>query len=238
MLEPCGKALLGTLSSHLFDAIGETLCAVPQYAYLPGRSTEDALVRIFRHCDAVRTLCNSQRYPLQQFARGQQPGSLTGGLLVTLDLSKAFDMVPRGRLFRCLANLGVPTVLTDFLNAIYCQTEFTFQHRGQTRHVATSKGIRQGCKAAPTLWAAYATHLLLDICQHTDAQWLYECITLYADDGCMHEVVTSLEQFRNVLHKVGTTLDLLEAAQLTINLEKTYALLRLVGPAVHKVYKQ
>ena len=238
LLESCGKALLGTLSSHLFDAIGEQLCAVPQYAYLPGRSTEDALARIFRHCDAVRTQCNAQRYPLQHLARGHHTGSLTGGLLVTLDLSKAFDMVPRGRLFRCLADLGVPTVLIDFLNAIYCQTDFTFQHRGQTRRVATSKGIRQGCKAAPTLWAAYATHLLLDICKHIDAQWLYECLTLYADDGCMHEVVTSPEQFRNLIHKVGSTLDLLEAAQLTINLEKTYALLRLVGPAVNKVYKQ
>ena len=54
----------------------------------------------------------------------------------------------------------------------------------------------------------------------------------------MHEVVTSPEQFRNLIHKVGITLDLIEAAQLTINLEKTYALLRLVGPAVHKIYKQ
>ena len=114
LLEPCGKALLGTLASHLFDAIGGTLCSVPQHAYLPGRSTEDALARIFRHCDVVRNLCNSQRYPLQQFARGQHPGHLTGGLLVTLDLSKAFDMVPRGRLFKCLADLGVPTVLIDF----------------------------------------------------------------------------------------------------------------------------
>ena len=61
---------------------------------------------------------------------------------------------------------------------------------------------------------------------------------MYADDGCMHEVVTSPEQFRCLLRKVGTTLDLLEAAQLTINLEKTYALLRLVGPAVNKIFKQ
>jgi hypothetical protein len=167
---------------------------------------------------------------LQQIAQGQHLGALTGGLLVTLDLSKAFDMVPRGHLFRCLSILGVPDVLLDFLNAIYHQTDFTFQHRGQTRNVETSKGIRQGCKAAPTLWAAYATGLLLEIWQHTDAQWLYECITMYADDGCMHEVVTSPEQFRCLLRKVGTTLDLLEAAQLTINLEKTPAMRRLVGP--------
>ena len=61
---------------------------------------------------------------------------------------------------------------------------------------------------------------------------------MYADDGCMHEVVTSPEHFRQTIQKVGITLDLLEAAQLTINLEKTYALLRLVGPDVNKIQKQ
>ena len=114
LLEPCGKALLGTLASHLFDHIGDVLCSVPQYAYLPGRGTEEALVRIFNHCADVRTLCNSRRHPLQQLAQGSQPSSLGGGLLVTLDLSKAFDMVPRGRLFRCLSDLGVRTFCLIF----------------------------------------------------------------------------------------------------------------------------
>ena len=185
--------LLGTLASHLFDTIGATLCSVPQYAYLPGRGTDDALIRVFRHCDAVRTTCQSHRFPLQQMALGLKPGPLEGGLLVTLDLSKAFDMVPRGRLFRCLSNFGVPSQLIDFLNVVYFDTSFSFQHRGQTRHLGTSRGIRQGCKAAPTLWAAYITEILLDCGHNIDEQWLYDCLTMYADDGCMHEVVTSPE---------------------------------------------
>ena len=238
LLEPCSKALLGTLAAHLFEVIGESLCSVPQYAYLPGRGTEDALARVFRHCDAVRTSCTAQQYPIQQFAQGLPPVKLGGGMLLTLDLSKAFDMVPRNRLFQCLSLLGVPSVLLDFLNAIYFETSSTFVHRGQTRHLETSKGIRQGCKAAPTLWAAYATGLLLKIGQHLGEHWLYKCITMYADDGCLHEVVTSPEQFRLLLSKIGTTLDLIEDAQLTINFEKTYALLRLVGSDVMRIQKQ
>ena len=214
------------------------MCSVPQYAYLPGRGTDDALIRVFRHCDAVRTTCQSHRFPLQQMALGLKPGPLEGGLLVTLDLSKAFDMVPRGRLFRCLSNFGVPSQLIDFLNVVYFDTSFSFQHRGQTRHLGTSRGIRQGCKAAPTLWAAYITEILLDCGHNIDEKWLYDCLTMYADDGCMHEVVTSPEQFVQTVHKVGITLDLLEAAKLTINLEKTYAMLRLVGTAVAKTQKQ
>ena len=237
-LEPCGKALLGTLALHLFDTIGATLCSVPQYAYLPGRGTEEALSRVFRHCSLVRDICISHRFPLHQSASGLHPGPLQGGLMVTMDLSKAFDMVPRGRLFRCLSNLGVPDHLLDFLNAIYHDTSYTFQHRGQTRCLRTSRGIRQGCKAAPTLWAAYVTGILLDCGQTIDEQWLYDCITMYADDGCMHEVVTTPKHFKRIVNKVGLTLDIFEAAQLTINLEKTYALLRLVGSAVDKTFKQ
>ena len=76
LLEPCSKALLGTLAAHLFEVIGESLCSVPQYAYLPGRGTEDALARVFRHCDAVRTSCTAQQYPIQQFAQGLSPVKL------------------------------------------------------------------------------------------------------------------------------------------------------------------
>ena len=61
---------------------------------------------------------------------------------------------------------------------------------------------------------------------------------MYADDGCMHEVVTTPEHFKQLVHKVGFTLDIFEAAKLTINLEKTYALLRLVGTDVDKIHKQ
>ena len=238
LLEPCSKALLGTLAHHLFEIIGEVLCSVPQYAYLPGRGTEDALARVLRHCDVVRASCKAQQYPIHHSAQGLQSVQLGGGLIVTMDLSKAFDMVPRSRLFRCLSSLGVPNFLLDFLHAIYFETSYTFQHRGQTRSLDTSRGIRQGCKAAPTLWAAYATGLLLNICQHIDEQWLYDCITMYADDGCLHEAVTSPEQFRRLITRIGTTLDLIEDAQLVVNFEKTYALLRLVGTAVPKIQKQ
>ena len=238
LLEPCSKALLGTLAQHLMEFIGRTLCSVPQYAYLPGRGTEDALARVLRHCEAVRASCIVQQYPIQHHAQGLQTVQLGGGLMITLDLSKAFDMVPRCKLFQCLSLLGVPNSLLDFLHAIYFETSYTLQHRGQTRTLDTSRGIRQGCKAAPTLWAAYATGLLLNIGQHLDDRWLYDCITMYADDGCLHEVVTSPEQFRGLIAKIGTTLDLIEDAQLVVNFEKTYAMLRLVGTAVAKIQKQ
>ncbi|CAL1130183.1 unnamed protein product [Cladocopium goreaui] len=43
-----------------------------------------------------------------------------------------------------------------------------------------------------------------------------------------HYVVTSSAQFKLTLHRIGQTLDILEDAKLSINLEKTFALMRLV----------
>ena len=237
LLEPCNKVLMGNLANHLFDSIGALLCSVPQYAYLPLRGCTEALVRIFKHCGQVRSKCLEHRHHIQQRAQGKQLGILEGGILVTIDLSKAFDMVPRDGLYRRLHRLGVPAVLIDFLQAVYFETSFKFQHRGQTRTFRTSKGIRQGCKAAPILWAAYATDILFEVCRQTDEHWLYNCNTLYADDGCMHEVVTSPEHFKQTLQRIGQTLDALDAAKLVINLEKTFALLRLVGTATAKTVK-
>ena len=229
---------MGNLARHLFESIGALLCSVPQYAYLPLRGCIEALNRIFKHCGRVRSNCLAHRHHIQQRALGNPPGPLAGGLLVTLDLSKAFDTVPRQRLYRCLLRLGVPTVLIDFLQAVYHATSYSFQHRGQTRSFGTSKGIRQGCKAAPILWAAYLTDILLELCKQTDEHWLYQCNTWYADDGCLHEVVTSSEQLKLTLHRIGQTLDILEDAKLSINLEKTFALLRLVGIEATKMQKQ
>lgn len=54
----------------------------------------------------------------------------------------------------------------------------------------------------------------------------------------MHEVVTSPEHFQQTLQRIGKTLDVLAAAKLMINLEKTCAMLRLVGTATAKTLKQ
>ena len=237
LLEPCNKVLMGCLARQLFDSVGALLCSVPQYAYLPLRGCMEALPRLFKHCGQVRSKCLEHRYHVHQRARGDSLGPLAGGLLVTLDLSKAFDTVPRPRLYRCLQRLGVPTVLIDFLQAVYHETSYSFQHRGLTRSFGTSKGIRQGCKAAPILWAAYLTDILFELCKQTDDHWLYQCNTWYADDGCLHEVVTSSAQFKLTLHRIGQTLDILEDAKLSINLEKTFALMRLVGSDMNKIQK-
>ena len=59
---------------------------------------------------------------------------------------------------------------------------------------------------------------------------MLHCITLFADDGCFHQAVHSIAELQQLILFLGRTLDVLESFAMTVNLEKTTAMLRLVGP--------
>jgi exonuclease III len=230
LLEPCGKVLMGCLAQQLHEQLWPILRGLPQFAYVPGRGCDDALHRLALHCLEVRDCIDSFKFAVHQQSTGTLPGTLGGGLLLSLDLSKAFDAVRRSQLFAGLAGFGVSSDLLNFLKSIYSCTSFHFEYRSSHREFFTQRGIRQGCKAAPCLWTAQAALILLSIAEQTSTEWMTHCATLFADDGCFHQAVHSIAELRQLISFLGRTLDVLEAAAMTINLEKTTAMLRLVGP--------
>ena len=68
LLEPTSKALLGVLSRHLLANVFDRLCRLPQFAYLSGRGTEDAICRVRDHCSRVRALFELNQYYIQHRA--------------------------------------------------------------------------------------------------------------------------------------------------------------------------
>ena len=230
LLEPCGKVLMGCLAQQLHEQLWPVLRGLPQFAYVPGRGCDDALHRIALHCLEVRTGIDSFKFAIHQKSTGTLPGELGGGLLLSLDLPKAFDAVRRSQLFAGLDKLGISQDLLNFLKSIYSCTSFHFEYRNCHREFCTKRGIRQGCKAAPGLWTAQAALILLSIAEQTSQTWMLHCSTLFADDGCFHQAVHSLAELRQLILFLGRTLDVLEAFGMTVNLEKTTAMLRLVGP--------
>ena len=107
LLEPTGKALLGTFSQHLLSAVAARLNRLPQFAYLPRRGAEDALNRLRNHCDLVRRYISRNRFQIHQQATGTTHYAVTGGLLLSLDLQRAFDTVLRSKLIAALRALNV-----------------------------------------------------------------------------------------------------------------------------------
>jgi len=73
-----------------------------------------------------------------------------------VDFRKAFDTVPRERLFRRLESLGVPPQMTWAIYALYEQV--TGRARcpgGLSDPIASTIGVKQGCPLSPTLFGLY-----------------------------------------------------------------------------------
>ena len=233
LLEPCGKVLMRVLGMALRDQVSMELHKWPLFAYQPGRSTHDAIRRVLGHCGEVKQLQFMLQHRIHQTAAGAyQP--LTGGLTVSLDLSRAFDQVPRGRLFESLRTLGIDETLLSFLWHIYRFTECEFEHKGCHRTFVAGRGIRQGCSAAPTLWTLFTLAILKALTQKIPESWIKSNLTLFADDTCAHCIFTSLCTLQDHLKNIGILFDTLEGYGMVINVGKTAAILKGMGSALNR----
>ena len=76
--------------------------------FLPGREVSDALSRAFHHCASVRRQCKAQTPSLNRRWEGVQSQALVGGIAIALDISKAFDAIPRAEIFMAMADAQIP----------------------------------------------------------------------------------------------------------------------------------
>ena len=209
----------------------------PQFAYLPGRSTNDAIRRVLSHCEQFRTCANMLQHRIHRQALGVEQ-QLMGGLIMSLDLSRAFDTVPRQKLFSALQSVGITDDLVCLLRHVYDCTVRTFNYKGTQRSYRARKGIRQGCSAAPTLWALYTVAFFQQLSGILPPQWVREMITLFADDMCVHFSYWNLQELEQQKSFLGEILDLLESFGLQVNLEKTVILFKCTGSFQARVLRK
>ena len=74
-------------------------------------------------------------------------------------MSKAFDMVDRCRLRESLELAAADPFLIDLVGKLHVEALYEMTASDQAFSVATKRGIKQGCKLAPSL-LAFATFLL------------------------------------------------------------------------------
>ena len=72
--------------------------------------------------------------------------------------------------------------------------------------------------------------MLAAIANNTTPEWVRRCVSMFADDACLHQAIRSDIDLHRALKFFGLVLDALEAANMRINLEKTIAIWRLTGP--------
>lgn len=101
-----GKTILGVISAKARESVLPVLTQYPQFAYLPKRGTQDAILRAAHHCFEVRQLLHQYRRPSTRSQDGTVP-KLYGGFTLSLNLQRAFDTIPRDFLFNQLEKLAV-----------------------------------------------------------------------------------------------------------------------------------
>ena len=226
---PLGKKVLSCL---LPPMVPNLLCHIrryPQFAYQQGRSQYDALRRAFQHCHAVRRELELHRHNIHARKAGHKPVALYGAIMVTVDLSQAFDRMPRHQLLQGLRALDIPNNLVSVIVAWHANIRYHIHHAGETRTFPATRGIRQGCSASPLLWLLFS-HV---ISTRLEARWSYEVLckilTVFADDYFVADTFCSLAELEALLDCISVLFAVLQAFGMQASAAKSKAVLTLRG---------
>lgn len=236
--EPLGKCVMTLLAQHLRNFAFMKLCTWPQWAYIHGRGTGDALARVSAHCELVQSKlrAHARRTP-HSIAEGHALAPICGGLQLFVDLSRAFDSIPRQYVFQSVVDLWVPPLLYKLIRSWHTDTHYRVTTTNFTDAVPTEVGIREGCTCAPILWSISMWRLMIQ-CFHDFGPWILEALNLFADDFHVCDTFDNANAFVECLHKLDQLLDIVEEAGLTIDLDKTQMILALKGTKQAQLLKQ
>ena len=131
------------------EAVFWSLRSVPQFAYGAGTSAGDAILRVSEDgCKVRRTLESTNTSNLAKLMGDHQP-DLKGGLMVAIDLSKAFDNVKHEEIYLSFKESGLSEELSRLITHVHLRTVCKIVHSDYSGSVPMSKGLRQGCPIAP-----------------------------------------------------------------------------------------
>ena len=232
--EPIGKCITGLITKRALQQCYPTLAAWPQYAYLPNSSCQDAIHRVSQHCNEVRALIRSQRQTAFDKAAGVKSLAACGGLQLFLDLSKAFDCVDRSILFAHLPKCGISPNILALIQALHDNTKYHFFHANAFHPITVNKGVRQGCKLAPLLWACFMHCFLTRAADRVGIEWVKSNLTLFADDLHVGVTFRTHAALAEHLSNIGHILDIIREMGLVINTEKSSMIFAIAGTNCRK----
>ncbi|KAL3696407.1 hypothetical protein R1sor_010483 [Riccia sorocarpa] len=159
--------------------------APAQAGFRRGYSTLD-------HCLVLRTLCEKAKHSRKTL------------FILFVDFAKAFDTIPREKLWFSLSKLGVPGDLVTSLIRLYQKVLIKINPKDEG--VSSSLGVIQGCPASPTLFGLVIDDLYWQAKQRDSGITLGSLripMLLFADDVAivaddankLREHIAQLEQF-------------------------------------------
>ena len=234
LLHPVSKCLATALNGRLQSCLHTAVSRQPQFAYVAGRAAQDAIDRALMHCQHVRSLLQAQRQTIHLRKQDHHPTEISGGVTLSLNLQKAFDLLPRDKLLAALEAAQAEPSLVWTILKLRDWASMRFQLGQQEECVGTSNGVRQGCGLAPSLWVVYTCLIL----QAFQTRIPANCLTAYADDLLVQWTVRTVQQFEQVCRDIQFILATLEQFGMRISKEKTVVLLGLRGTAATSLLKR
>ena len=226
------------LKERLLAEIGQTLQNVPQYAYIPGKSIDQAIARAASHCSRIRSRLKEGMETVHTRRQKMPKGQSRGGAQLSIDLSQAFDLLPRDVMQKALLRCGASSSLTDLSLFLRCKSRYHISHGKQTACVEMKRGVRQGCTLAPVLFSAFTACYLRLLEARTSKQWVSSNATLFADDSRLAWEIESVNDLDQMQKMVQTTFALFAELGMKVNPEKSTLILGLRGRSLRKWVKQ
>ena len=214
------KSVMHMLVDRLKPYVQAWAATFPLYAYMPHRSTKQALQVVFQHCDNVRQLCEQEADTIHRRFQGWKPNELCGGMQVCLDLSSAFDRVPWQRIEEAFSQAQVPSDLTAvILGWLHC-SEYQLHNNECTSCIKVGRGVKQGCRGSPTIFLAFMTLFCSRLNEKLGGDFCQEHLTQYADDTHSAWIFRSFEELRRCVWQLSVIMDTLEEFGMNLNDEK------------------
>ena len=98
----------------------------------------------FLHTAEVRALMSAQKPSVFARRAGQVRSPCCGGLLLSIDMSRAFDKVPWLTLYTSLLATGVEPQLAAYIIDLHSRVRFQVRIGEHECQVAGGQGLRQG----------------------------------------------------------------------------------------------
>ena len=122
--------------------LAERIYPESQCGFRPERSTIDMIFSLRQ----LQERCREQRQPLY---------------IAFIDLTKAFDLVSRGGLFKILPKIGCPPKLLSVIKSFHTDMQGIVQFDGDfSKPFSIRSGVKQGCVLAPTLFGIFFAVML------------------------------------------------------------------------------
>ena len=234
LLPAIPKLLARIAAERLKPFLEAALQNTPQFAYLKGRQVADSIDRVIAHCSAIREASKEHNRSVFKLHAGRKDSTFQGGLQLSLDLSKAYDRMPRSRLLQSLQHIHAPPDLISLIMYIHDNAILVLTRHGQQATAGMGRGVRQGCGLSPLLWLGF-TFLLFETFRTYLPQ---QALTGYADDFHVQWTLTSPLDFRNACSQISRMLSDLQDFGMQPALDKTIVILLLKGKAAPKLLKE